>query len=335
MKDLYLLISLTNMNTISSDTISSDTISSDTISSDTISSDTISSNTTPTDSDYTNFWNSVNKHWGVIYEAFTRGNQNDVVRANELLNFFLGNTLSQYLEIETTVGEINRIAFESANQLVEIYISPRLKRENIPYMEKLYSTSVVLPNLQINKYRAYNVKDALIEDISYEDYKVSYTDIGCQSNLAYDSEHKPVINLVLYVKKSIAARILEKKKITAILPDGSKTEVDKWLPVNSNAIDILLLNTIGEYNFIHNIGYIEFLPEGDPLIVDGSIFTELKDIKGSLEILEKCRNVSICQVCNRHELQRNILRCKRCKVARYCCRECQIIDYKIHKTICN
>jgi hypothetical protein len=289
--------------------------------------------------DYTNFWNKLKQNWSIIYKAFTVGNKNDVVRANQLLNFFLGDNLNYYLEIESTVGEINRIGFDEAKEIVEIYISPRLKKDNIPYMEKLYSYantySTSLHNLHVNKYRAYNPKDLLIKDIEFSNYVVNYTDVGCQINPGYDTDDRhPLANLVIYVKKTVADHILEKRKLTVIMPDKTTSQIEKWLPNDSSAIDALLLNVIGEYNLIHNIGYIELVPEGDPIIADGDVFTALSDIKGYVQILERCKNTKICNTCSRRDLQRNILTCTRCKVTTYCCKKCQIIDYKVHKNFC-
>jgi hypothetical protein len=297
-------------------------------------SSTVNSTSSISPQTYHDYWVKVKQNWKTIYLAFTRGSQTDVEQANNLLNFLLGDELSKHLEIETTVGEINRITFDNCANLIEIYISPRLNISNVPHMEKLYDAAIDLTNTQINKYRAYNTKDTLIKDISYDDYTISYDDVGCQTNMSYNEKNNLVINLVLYVKKTAADRILEKKKISVIMPDGSTSEIEKWLPNKSTAIDILLLNVIGEYNFIHYIGYIEFIPEGDPLIAEGSIFTELKDIKTQLDIIYKASGTKTCKTCNRHKLQRSLLICTRCRDVLYCCKFCQSIDYKTHKLFC-
>ena len=294
---------------------------------------------------YNNFWNKLSKNWDLIYEAFTQGSQSDVERANYLLNFFLGEKLQKYLEIESTVGELNRIAFDKAKNIIEIYISPKLKKENIPYMSNLLMGEIKLPNLNINRYRAFNIKDALIEDINFDNYKISYNDLGCQSSFGYTEDilystdnipkKRVIINLVIYVKAEAAKHILEKKKLKVIMPDKSIQEIEKWLPNSSTAIDLFLINAVGEYNFIHNIGYIDFIPENDPLIEKGSVFTELADIRGKLALLDKSVNSKICHTCNRNDLQKKLFICSRCKKVRYCCRICQSIDYKTHKLFCN
>ena len=54
-----------------------------------------------------------------------------------------------------------------------------------------------------------------------------------------------------------------------------------------------------------------------------------------VEGIEKIKNINICSVCDRRELQKNILMCSRCKKNKYCCYNCQYIDYKTHKKFCS
>jgi hypothetical protein len=91
-----------------------------------------------------------------------------------------------------------------------------------------------------------------------------------------------------------------------------------------------------KYNFIHNIGYISFIPEGDPIIAPGSIFLDLESLRGALEALEKIKGESnmVCHSCNRRKFQRDIFQCSRCRKTKYCCKLCQMIDYPQHKKRC-
>jgi hypothetical protein len=316
-----------------------------------------------TEINYNNFWQKLADNWKDIYNniisksekeynIFAHQGDNKESQKTKLenilfyINSLLCDELKKYIEIEYTIGEINRTYYNTKyDNIVELYISPKLKKENIIYMNKLYDAYIVnqreksdiykkLEYLTVVKYKAYNIKDALIEDINYDNYIIKYDDFGSQTFIGYNEEKLPVLNLVLYVKKPICDRILKKKKISVIMPDGSTSDVEKWLPHETTAFDIILLNIVGEYNFIHNIGYIEFLPEGDPLISEGSIFTELNDIRKQLLLLEKIKNINICSVCDRRELQKNILMCSKCKKIKYCGYNCQTIDYKTHKTFC-
>jgi hypothetical protein len=297
---------------------------------------------------YNNFWQKLAETWDYLYTNILN-NTNKEDKLNEILyliNLLLGEELQKHIDIEFTVGEINRIYYNNKyDNIIELYISPKLKKENIIYMENLYDVYNThkqkksdiykkLNNLTVIKYKAYNVKDSLIDDITYDNCIIKYEDIGVQTFVGYDEKKLPVLNLVLYVKKPISEKILKKKKINVIMPDGSNSEIEKWLPHETNAFDIFLLNIAGEYNFINNIGYIEFLPEGDPLIAEGSMFTELNDIRKELLLLEKIKNINICSVCGRRDLQKNILMCSKCKNTKYCGYNCQTIDYKTHRQFC-
>lgn len=279
------------------------------------------------------FWISLERQWGIIYEAITQGNNADRQRVLQLLHYFAG-PLTDYLDFELTLGEINRVVYDSAKTIVELYISPRLLKDNVPIMEAMYTAKKNIPNLQVYKYRSYNSKDPLIATIEYEDATFSYTDFGCQHFSGLSDEKQPLVNLVIYVRKAAAEKLLTKKEVTFVLSDKSEQKSMKWLPTKTNVIDVLLTNIIGEYNLIHRTGYIEFLPEGDPLIVGGSIFTELADLRGAYAILDKSMDISTCLVCNRKSYQCNMAFCSRCRKVKYCCKQCQLIDYSNHKTMC-
>lgn len=279
------------------------------------------------------FWNSLKTQWNIIYEAIISGTNTDRERVLQLLHYFAG-PMTDCLDFEISVGEINRIAFDIAGSMVELYISPRLLKENIPLMESLFLHKKSIPNLSVYKYRSFNAKDPLIATIEYEDVTFAYTDFGCQHFISISEEKKQLINLVIYVRKNAAEKLLTKKEITFVLPDKSEQKAMKWLPTKTNVIDVLLTNIIGEFNLVHRTGYIEFLPEGDPLIANGSIFTELADLRNAYTVLDKSNNINSCLVCNRQSYQCPLMQCSKCKNVKYCCQQCQSIDFPIHKTMC-
>jgi len=297
------------------------------------------------------FWASLSRQWDTIYKAMTIGTDGDRQRCLQLLHYFAG-PLTEFIDFEFTVSEINRIVFDDAKGLIELYISPRLLKANIPVMDALYNarpgsqtnqtsndsplTNTPIPNLQVYKYRSYNVKDPLIALVEYEEDKYQYTDFGCQYFNGIDPEtNKPLLNLVIFVRKA-AANLLTKKDVTFINHDTKlETKLAKWLPTKTNVVDVILTNIIGEYNLIHNVGYIEFLPEDDPLIVAGSVFTELADLKPAFVLLEKATGIKTCSICNRKSYQSNISHCSRCKKTLYCCKVCQRVDFPSHKKNCS
>ena len=300
--------------------------------------------------------------WNMINNSLLSDDLEIKNNAHKYIDFLLGDKLREHINIELTVGEINRIHFDqyadstlpnekmifsSIKNHIEIYISPNRLDTNVKYMNSVYNklNSLIkknadkFANLKILKYKAYHPKDSIIEDITYEDYTVSYLDIGCQVYLGYKEQNESnklnqILNLVILIKKNIADKVLKKETLKVVNEEGKVTSVEKWLPSKSNCVDILLLNIIGEYNLINKIGYIEFLPEDDPLVAEGSIFTELTDIKKYITLVENNNNCLICHNCQRRSLQCEIHQCSRCKVTQYCGKLCQIIDYKFHKATC-
>lgn len=291
------------------------------------------------------FWDQFIAYWDKLY-ALIQGSHEQRIHALELINGLLTEEDFKRVQIEMTYGEVNRNPFPLAKDLVELYISPRALKGNIPLMEEYYNAKPSnLPNLAVYKYKSYNPNDPLIDNVVFPatettpEYTANYTDLGYQSSTGYDAEtKKPVLNLVIYVKKPLADTILRKKKVTFKNPDSGEEPItlEKWLPHNSTVIDLFLLNTIGEFHLVNDVGYIEFLPDGDPLIADGSVFCELGDLRGDIKLLEASLRVHViyCKVCDRHQCQGSLLACSRCKKSYYCNKICQRIDYSKHKVRC-
>ncbi len=282
-----------------------------------------------------NFWQKIKNTWDTMYDYIISNStkNEDLDRVLQLLHCYAG-PLSSLVDFEVTFGEINRVVFEKSKNVVEIYLSPKLLKENIAVVDILYETRPVLSNFHVNKYRAYNPKDCLISNIEYPDATFDYTDFGCQYFSGVSDNKKPLINIVIYVKDAAARKLLVKKEMTFITADQKEQKLMKWLPSNMNVIDVLLTNVIGEYNLINRTGYIEFLPEGDPLIMAGSVFTELNDLKPAYAMLDKMTGVNTCVVCCRKSYQSDLYVCAKCKKSKYCCRSCQAIDFPKHKLKC-
>lgn len=282
------------------------------------------------------FWSNLEKHWSDIYNTLINTKQHNYIL--ELINRFLGD-LIQDVDVELTVNEINRSDFKDANGIVELYLSPRLNINKVHIIDNLYRLRRNLPNLHISKYRAYNIKDSLIADIEYENVKFTYTDFGCQWFQGLNEEKQLQINIIIFVKREAASKLLTNKEITVIMNDKTEQKIMKWLPTKLNVVDILLVNIIGEYNLIHKTGYIEFLPEGDPLISNHSVFTELNDLREAYNMLYKNEMLTngkklICACCDRRWYQSDLLICSKCKNTYYCCKTCQKIHYPQHKLYC-
>lgn len=288
------------------------------------------------------FWDKLEENW--IDIANNLIDDNPAIRKNALkcCNTLLQD-LSDYVDLEFTVGEINRIYFEDYDNIIEMYISPKLSEDNIPIMNYIISQSRKLQQLRVYAYRAFNYKDDLIEEIAYDPETpiVKYTDFGCQYTNGIDdanpndttkSNRKPVIDLVILVKNPIAKHILSQREVTVMQQDGSKTSHFVWLPKkNNNIIDTILVNIIGDYNLIHRTRHIAFLPEDDPLIVADAKFEELGMLREMYEIISDKKR---CATCNRRNHQCQLKICTRCKETNYCSIDCQKIDFNNHKKFC-
>jgi hypothetical protein len=285
------------------------------------------------------FWKNFEYAWPKYYEILLGDVVLNLERILNLITMLAGE-LTKEIDFELTYGEINRIPLPGSKNIVELYISPRLLLKNIPLVEYMFECAPTLPNLNIIKYRAYNHKDDLISEIEFKlptgPHTYKYGDFGCQWFSAVENDGdsmRPLINMVILVKEN-ATNILSKRPITFVLPDGKEQIMEKWLPTNANVVDIFLVNIIGEYNLIHNVGYIEFMPEDDPLIAPGSEFHELYDLRGAFQTLNNIKQTPMCKICYRCSWQTTLFQCAKCKKILYCGQICQRFDYATHKTIC-
>jgi hypothetical protein len=45
--------------------------------------------------------------------------------------------------------------------------------------------------------------------------------------------------------------------------------------------------------------------------------------------------MGICAFCDKKDTKVNLFKCSRCIIAKYCSKECQKADWKLHKALCN
>lgn len=280
------------------------------------------------------FWKSIDYLWNLLYQQILREDNNVLF----VINNYLPKIFRNKIDIEIAYTEINGKYSENHKNLVTIYISPLLNKENIKYMETLYNNRVALPNLLVAKYRIYNPESPEIKNIEYNDGNIfNISDFGFQHTISYSAETKlQLIDLVICVKKSVANKTLTKKEITFVNPENKSTSSrDVWIEDKYHPIDVILLNTIGEYNLIHNVGYIEILPEDDPVLLPNSKFLEMSELKNYIKLVSNEKNIKKCNYCDHTINQLELFSCEKCNKTLYCCRLCQNADSKNHKNICN
>jgi hypothetical protein len=279
------------------------------------------------------FWNELKQSWSELYPRLLTADKN----ALYIINNYLGE-LSTYIEIEASYNEINKQALSAYDKHIVLHITPKLCRDNINIMKATYNARITLNNCSIACYHAYNPNDQLIADIEYKelDLLIKYDDFGFQGSFGYDDiTRNPILNIVIVIKQPLASKIIKKQVVNFKTPDGKISNREVWMPTDCNPVDLLLLNIIGEYNLLNHVGYIELMPEDDPLITKGSIFTELIDIRKNMEIILKHYHYKSCNYCQQLELQMVLFSCSKCKKVNYCGKICQAADWKMHKLICN
>ncbi len=303
-----------------------------------------------------NFWVELAQIWTGAYMKFEAG-ESPIIGINECLG-----SLVKYISIEATFHQINMQQLECSKGLVELYITPMLDHKHIPIMRILYNKRVELPNLITCKYKGF-YNNELFYSMTYgsdvtkyrgDIVTLHYDDIGCQTTVGYDkTSHKPLLNIMLVIDKKVAYNILKKKKITFKKDLNGNVTIDEnkflfkgmenskmsdsrevWLPTQDQ-IDRVLLNIIGEYNYLNNVGYIELYPSDDPFILPDDKFTELSDLRSHMILINKMNHNTLCNYCDRNSLQAKLLSCSKCKKANYCSKLCQRSHWKIHKQLCN
>ena len=316
---------------------------------------------------YELFWMKLINWWPYIYnrliENSSESQTNIKIIILKKINSFLENIK---LDISFTYGEINNINLSQYSNIIEIYISPIMDKNNIEEMENLYNVynkyKNHLPNLIVSKYRIFNKNNIKIHYMDYTNIFLSSSNlnnINYPNIIYFDDEFSletknnletkntkyifnqdeilysqtigkgNINNIILHlviVFKKNINEFFEKKKIIF-----ENSERDVWICKN-NSIDILLENFIGEENLINYIGYIEFIPfEECSKDIEYKYITELIN---DIEFVRKNNNINYCNVCNHSSNQLKLSKCSRCKKILYCNKICQKIDYNNHKSIC-
>jgi hypothetical protein len=123
---------------------------------------------------YDNFWIELIEYFGYCYERIKHMSNN--ITTQEKIKIIILKKINSYLndlplDISYTYGEINNIYLENYNNIIEIYISPMLNKDNIKYMNELYKYyfkyKTQLPGLVVSKYRIFNKKNKKIVSIDF------------------------------------------------------------------------------------------------------------------------------------------------------------------------
>jgi hypothetical protein len=291
------------------------------------------------------FWENLESVWLTMYKTMING---DSKKAVQILNKLIPEADQKDIEMEITINMINSQAIEHYAGYVELYISPKMKRDAMIKMEEYYNYRKKLPYLIVSKYKAYHKKDSVILNIKYDGFIADYNDFCYQSHIGLDEERKNnLLHMVIVVRKHLKDKIIHKKKVkfydvkkssdnsNAPSSDEEKKEVGErevWVENDCATIGMLLLNILGEYHLLHHVGLIEILPEDDPLISSESEFKELCELKNEIDLVAKFDHM--CNYCQHNDLQVKLFKCGGCKKIEYCGAVCQKLDWPSHKLVC-
>ena len=296
------------------------------------------------------FWHSLftswDDHYSILHRVFLESSDEQFTRSGEILklvlkkiNKLLPDDLAARVEIIITFGEKNNIYLADFKDIAELYISPRLDRENMSYVETLYDSfssarnkyahlSKFADKLYITKYRPFNKAHTKIEtiEIDAENKKfVNLCDIGYQKNIGL-LNNKPVFHIIIGVREP-TAKLLEKRTIK--FDTGKEREIYVF---PGNILEIILENYIGECNLINYIGYIEVMPE-DKISLKKN-FYEISKLIEEIDIIKNNQSIKACKICGANILISKLYRCSRCKNIYYCSTLCQKIDKDNHAEFC-
>ena len=251
------------------------------------------------------FWNNLEQNWDRYYTNIMSQDHNLIRETHEEIIKYLAD-LQEKIDIEIMFGQVNyqTMGFE---HMVCLYISPKCKLANIPLLNELYNKRKPLKNLLTCKYKPFHLEHSpLIADITYRDIKVEPADIMYQSSYSLDPERKELLlNFVFIVSEHLADKLLIKKSIT--FDNKEKTTREVYLPNNTNILDSIVLNHIGEYNMMYHVGYMEFLPEDHDILQPDMEFKYLADIRKELQVLLKNKHETQCAICEHKEHQTVLL----------------------------
>ena len=87
--------------------------------------------------------------------------------------------------------------------------------------------------------------------------------------------------------------------------------------------------------FMCQNGCLKMLEKAEDCGILQEVMYRIKELRQEKSIELEIKNpkgFSICKSCKKSNIQ--LYSCTRCRSAKYCCRECQKVDWKIHKLSC-
>jgi hypothetical protein len=291
------------------------------------------------------FFRLVCQAWHMIAEMLSDPNLE--VREKGILTIkgMMPPELESIIAFEATIGRVNNIymkdqfennkkqakLLDKLDKRIELYISPKLSMDNIEALDRIYKDAIEIfqpilgDELGIYKYRVFCEKDPFVESVEIPSQSglISLTndDIGIQHQLGYDEQKNMRIHLIIGILKPKAEQVLKPVEIK-----HENKVYNKWLPRDTQLIEIFLLNAMGEYAMTNIVGYLEFMP------VDELTNFEPLDLARTITMIDNTK----CNICCRKKFQvEKLFKCSRCNKTIYCSPVCQLLGWPEHSKLCS
>lgn len=303
------------------------------------------------------FWLSLQANYPIIKNFIDYGEYDAVEKMMNILKSDIKN-----VELTFTIGLINSKPTNDENKnILEIYISPAFKYDNIKYMEKLYEDRNHIrdflnkENILISKYMPFHFGMEI--PIKYEidsQAFVNVSDIKYQCEIVGirkdDKNVIPKVDIVIFITSALSNKLLKKEIIKG-----------RSVLIPSNCImDRILLNIIGEFNLLHNVNHIEFINEDtniklmtlndiayhsnnnlkeskniETIKPNKNHFKDIKFLREDLLLICKRKYTLKCNNCDKYSIQTDLLFCTKCRKIMYCSQFCMNMQKKYHLEVCN
>ena len=309
--------------------------------------------------DIKSFWHLYREWWLYFYTIFILGDKEEKEEVAARFNGLLTDELAEFIHIEFTVDVVNCTVYPgtivnkviySSKDIVEIYISPRMNRNNISVLDKFVNyyyenrANIDEYNTEKNKelkidvdkcrqctkilkYKAFNLHLPLFDKVEVEDVNnnvklIKHSDFLAQASIkTYDDVYK--LDILIAVKDKVIKYVMK------------QVQVDDELILEPNdtiIIDSIILNLVGEYNLMHYVNSIKYVSLKDTKV---SEYYEISYLRKIIESINTLNKHDSCHTCGRTKLQSKLYLCSKCKRVYYCDTLCRGIDRPIHKKICD
>jgi hypothetical protein len=310
---------------------------------------------------YANFWQTLSANYDKILALVKKQSSDALI----FLNSYLDERIRDRLEFELSYGLVNGMQeITGMGKNVELYISPKCRRVNIPVMLALYrSYTGGIRNLGVYCYRHHRDGSVIPEQLSVPvksdvpvhtwprpamEQKPTITlhkrDMGFQVSAGFMQDAsipRPIVNIAIFVSRTTAAENLEEREVSFVKDNGETSSRKILIPTN-NMLDLMLVSALGEEVLLNYVGYIEYVvdeeqktalnaPDSTEVISDRCSIDELRD---EVAVCLQQYTRLFCDYCSRSNGQSKMSKCTKCGNGLFCSPVCYSLSTSRHAYVC-